>query len=71
MEEKYDAITAFFSGIIGSALAIHFELAQINWASIFENAGHMIWLGFVALFSGGMGVLGKHLITKYLNRKKK
>ena len=69
MGQKYDDLTGFISGLAGTTLAIN--LAGITWQSAWESFGQILWLGFIALFSGGMGVLGKHLITKYLNRKKK
>jgi len=69
MEQKYDDLTGFISGLAGTTLAIN--LAGITWQSAWESFWQILWLGFIALFSGGMGVLGKHLITKYLNRKKK
>lgn len=69
MIQKYDELTAFLSGIAGSLLAIN--LAGITWETAWANLGNLLWLGFIAMFSGAMGVLGKHLINKLMRRKSK
>jgi len=71
MNERFDDLTGFLSGLIGAALAI--GLMDITWNIAWENLGRLLWLGFVAGFSGAMGVLGKHLISrllKYWNKKR-
>ena len=68
MHEKYDELTAFISGIIGGSVTIH--IIGISWQDILSNVSNLLWIGFVALFTGGMGVLGKHIVTKILKRKK-
>lgn len=68
MHEKYDEITAFISGLIGGVATIH--IMDITWNDVWNNAGQLIWVGFVALFTGGMGVLGKHLVTLLIKRYK-
>lgn len=69
MEQKYDNITGFISGIFGGIAYINF--ANITWETAWESIGHLLWLGFIALFTGAMGVAGKHLITKWFKRKTK
>ena len=72
MHQKYDELTGFLAGLVGGGLTIH--LMDITWKDIFNNAGQLVWVGFVALFTGLMGVLGKHvassIIKRYKNRKK-
>lgn len=60
---------AAVSGIAGGGLYI--TLGKIDWQVLFNSLGSLLWLGFIALFSGAMGVLGKHLASKYLKRKNK
>lgn len=72
MNQRFDDLTAFLSGLVGAILAIN--LMDITWDIAWENLGRLLWLGFVALFSGAMGVLGKHLISKLIrlwNKKPK
>ena len=66
---KWDNTIGFFSGIFGGSMYVKF--AGITWQSAWESMGHVLWLGFIALLSGAMGVLGKHLAQKYLKRKTK
>jgi hypothetical protein len=69
MRHPIDDIIGAISGLFGGSLYLWF--AGINWHTIYENAGKMVWLGFIAFISGAMGILGKHLMDKYLKRKKK
>jgi hypothetical protein len=68
MKHPVDNIIGFFSGIAGGGAYAMF--ANITWRSILDNAGQLMWMAFVALVSGGAGVIGKHLADKYLKRKK-
>lgn len=67
MEQNNDNLVGFISGIAGGVTYLFF--AGITWVTAWENVGNILWLGFVALFSGVMGVLGKHWAGKYLKRK--
>lgn len=68
MKHPIDDIVGFFSGLFGGSVAAW--VMGITWQNAWESAGKLLWLGFVAMFTGGMGVLGKHLIQRYLKRKK-
>lgn len=68
MEQKNDTLVGIISGILGGSIYANF--ADITWQTVWANAGHVLWLGFIALFSGTMGVIGKHWAQKYLKRKK-
>lgn len=68
MEEKYDKLTGFIGGILGGGFYFHFM--DLTWEQIWSNALNLVWLGVVALFTGGMGVLGKHLVSQYLLKRK-
>jgi hypothetical protein len=68
MKHPIDDIVGFLSGFAGGGL--YAKLMGITWYTAWENLGQIIWIGFIALFSGIMGVIGKHLATKYLKRKK-
>ncbi len=69
MKHPIDDVVAFFSGLFGGSM--YAFIAGITWTSLFENALQLFYLGFIAAFTGAMGVVGKHLIGKYLNKKKK
>ena len=68
MQQKYDELTGFIFGTAGGFGAVN--LLGITWNTAWQNVGQLLWVGFIALFTGGMGVLGKHLVTKWLKRKK-
>lgn len=68
MEQKYDELTAAISGIVGGFISIH--LMGITWQTAWEYLGQLLWVGFIALFTGGMGVVGKHFVSKWLKPKK-
>ncbi|MEO0312291.1 MAG: hypothetical protein RIQ89_1948 [Bacteroidota bacterium] len=68
MKYTWDTMTAFICGTIGGGA--YTQLAKINWDTIMSNGADLLWMAFVALVSGGAGVLGKHLVAKYLKRKK-
>ena len=59
--------------IVGVAGAIVGVLTSfflgITWQIVFESVANLIWLGFVALFTGAMSVVGKRLIEKYYKSK--
>jgi len=69
MKHPIDDIIAFVSGTFGGSL--YMVIAGITWQSFFDSALQMLWVGFVAAFTGAMGVVGKHMIGKYINKKKK
>lgn len=69
MNYNTDDIIAAGSGLVGGLVTT--VLMDITWQSAWENLGHLLWVGFVAMFTGAMGVIGKHLIDKFLKRKKK
>lgn len=55
-------------GLVGGISAIH--LMGITWETAWSNLGHLLWVGFVALFTGAMGALGTHLVKKYIIKNK-
>lgn len=55
-------------GFLGGAGAVHFM--EITWQTAWENLGSLLWVGFVALFTGAMGAVGAHLVKKYLLKRK-
>lgn len=63
-----DAI-GWAGGILGGS--VYMLYAGITWENAWESLGSIIWVAFVAMLTGGAGKLGSHLVTKYLNRKKK
>lgn len=63
-----DDIVAFVSGIAGGSA--YLKIAGITWQDAWQNIEHLLWLGFVAMFTGAMGVIGRHLIIKYFKKKK-
>lgn len=69
MEYQNENGTAFLSGIIGHILinniliGIHFD-----WQTVSDAVINLAWIGTVAAFSGGMGVLGKHYVGKLIKR---
>lgn len=68
MKHPIDDIVAFFSGVTGAG--IYSAILGITWTDVVHSAGQILWLGFVAMFTGGMGVLGKHWVTKLLKKRK-
>lgn len=69
LKHPADDIVGCVSGLFGGVLYIHF--AGVTWQNAFENIGKLCWVGFVAFFTGGMGILGKHVVQKYILKKKK
>jgi hypothetical protein len=69
--EKYDTVVAFLSGIISLAFCMSFADIRLSWDQVWESALNLLWLGIVAMFTGGMAVLGKHSVGKYLAIRKK
>ncbi len=68
MKHPVDDVVAFFSGLTGGS--IYAWIAGITWSSFFTSAGQLLWLGIVAMFTGGAGVLGKHMVTKLIKKLK-
>lgn len=66
MKHPIDDIIGFISGLFGGGIYL-----AINWQRVWDGVGNLLWLGVIAMFSGAMGILGKHLASKYLKRKKK
>ena len=66
MEHNNDGLIGFLSGITGAGFAAH--LLNITWDTAWQNLGQLLWLGFIALFSGAMGVLGKHMVGKLIKK---
>jgi hypothetical protein len=69
MKHPIDDIVGLVFGIAGGG--IYAKLMGITWQFAWQSLGHIIWIGFIAVFSGAMGVIGKHLATKYLKLKKR
>ena len=69
MKHPIDDIVGFFSGLFGGS--VYAFIAGITWQNAFDSLGKLLWLGFVAMFTGGMGILGKHLVQKHLLKKDK
>jgi xanthine/uracil permease len=67
MKHPVSDMIAFLYGNAGGAIAAW--IMGITWQTAYESIGHLLWLGFAAAFTGGMGVLGKHAVNKYLKRK--
>lgn len=68
MEYQNENGTAFLSGIIGPALIKIFIGFNLNWQTVEDAVLNMLWIGVVAAFSGGMGVLGKHYVGKLIKK---
>lgn len=68
MKHPSDDIVGFLSGLLGGTVCVH--LANFTFDDIWSNAVNFMVLGITAMFTGGMGVLGKHLVQKYIMRKK-
>lgn len=62
----------WITGIIGAIVGLFStSLMNITWQELFENIWHFLGVGLIALFTGAMSVVGKHLIEKLIKRKKK
>lgn len=68
MKHPSDDIVGFLSGLLGGTLCVH--IANLTFADIWSNAANFLILGVTAMFTGGMGVFGKHLVQKYLLHRK-
>lgn len=68
MNSMNDTVAALF-GIVGGIITS--LIMGITWQNAWENAGNLLWLGFVAMFTGGMGIVGKKLVEKYWDKRKK
>jgi hypothetical protein len=68
MKHPIDDIVAFISGLGGSS--IYAWVCGITWESAWDSTAKLLWIGIVALFSGAMGVLGKHLMGKLFKKKR-
>lgn len=64
-----EGLTGAIFGYIGGSGAAYF--LGITWKTAWENLGGLLWVGFVALFTGAMGAIGAHLVKKYLLKRKK
>jgi hypothetical protein len=69
MKHPIDDIVGAISGLFGGTLYVW--IGGITWQSFYQGFGQLIWLAFVAFLSGAMGILGKHLMDKYIKRKKR
>lgn len=69
MKHPIDDLVGAISGLLGGS--VYIWIGGITWQTFYEGAGQIFWLGFVAFLSGAMGILGKHLMDKYLKRKNK
>lgn len=69
--EKYDNVVSFLSGIISLAFCMSFTDIHLSWGQLGESALNLLWLGIIAMFTGGMAVLGKHSVGRYLAIRKR
>lgn len=64
---------AWICGMAGGCLAYvkaHLFLMDI-WGSLQDRLISIAWAGFVAFFTGAMGVLGKRAIERVFTKRKK
>jgi len=63
---------AWICGMAGGCLAYakaHLFMMDI-WGTLQDKLVSIVWAGFVAFFTGAMGVLGKRAIEKLFKRKR-
>lgn len=70
MNYNVDDLLGFFSGLFGAIITSW--MLGISWPSVWGEVVNVIWIGIGAMFTGGMGMLGKKVVEKYWeNRKNK
>lgn len=66
--DNHEEAAGIIGGLLGGIGAIHFM--GITWETAWSSLGHLMWVGFVALFTGAMGALGTHLVKRYIIKSK-
>lgn len=64
----WEQISGVVWGLIGGRIGMY--IMGITWDRLLSEGGHVLWLGFIAFFTGAMGALGTHLAKKYIINKK-
>lgn len=64
LDDMIGAIGGLLGGIVTSMIL------GVTWHSAWENVINLIWLGVGAMFTGGMGMVGKKLVERYMERRK-
>ena len=67
-----EKMIAWICGMAGGCLAYanaHLMFIDL-WGTIQDKLLSILWAGFVAFFTGAMGVLGKRMIEKLFKKKK-
>jgi len=61
---KIEEWVAWIFGITGGCIAYANMpiLLHLDWSFLLTSIFKLLWTGFVALFSGAMGVVGKRLV---------
>jgi len=71
--DEIDKAIAWVFGMIGGCFAyinIPVIFLGISFADVMDKVVGLAWAGFVAIFTGGMGVFGKRLFEKYFIKRK-
>lgn len=62
----------YIVGGIGAAVGlIATNLLGVTWQTFSDSVTHLVWVGFIAFFSGIMSVLGKKAIEKFMDKMKR
>jgi hypothetical protein len=68
MNYNLDDWLGAISGMVGAIMTGW--VLGITWHSAWEDFINLVWLGVGAMFTGGMGMLGKKLAERFWEKRK-